>query len=139
MAGGIKLDLKGFAEYAQKVQDAGASVDATADIVIRSSANIMKTEYQTAMASTGTSGSLIGRMPAPEIEKSGNKSTAFVGYHKGAYVPNNISDGYKAVFLNYGTPRIKPRKFIDMAKKSAKPKIRKDMQKVIDEVVERLK
>ena len=136
----IKLQLDGFDELLKKIEKAGGSIDAAAETCLKKSANIMEAELKTQMSKADVDAALINRMPAPTIEKDGNRMTARVGYKKGAYNPNNISDGYKVVFLNYGTPKrkkhgkIKARGFIAKAKKKAKPQIKRQQETTLDEI-----
>jgi hypothetical protein len=97
------------------------------------------------MQAAGVDGDLISSMPPPTIEADGNRYRAAVGYKKGSYDPSNPSDGYKVVFLNYGTPRrtmhgkVAARGFIQKAKKKARPKIKKAQQETLDEILRGLK
>ena len=88
---------------------------------------------------------LINRMPAPTVEWQGNQCRAEIGYKKGNYDTNNLSDGYKVVFLNYGTPhrsvhgKVKARGFIKKAKAKAKPQIKKAQEETFEKILARLK
>lgn len=137
----IKLKLDGFDELLSKIQKAGGSIDSAAESCLTKSASIMEAELKTQMSNTGVDGGLISRMPAPQIERDGNKITARVGYKKGAYTPANLSDGFKAVFINFGTPRrqkhgkIKARGFVAKAKKAARPQIKKQQEQTLKEIL----
>lgn len=141
----IKLQLDGFDELLKKIETAGGSIDAAAETCLKKSTNIMEAELKTQMSKADVDAELINRMPAPTIEKDGNRMTARVGYKKGAYNPNNISDGFKIVFLNYGTPKrkkhgkIKARGFIGKAKKKAKPQIKRQQETTLDEILRGLR
>jgi hypothetical protein len=69
---------------------------------------------------------------------------ARVGYKKGAYNPNDISDGYKVVFSNYGTPKrskhgkIEAKGFIDRAQKNARKRIKKAQKEALEKILERV-
>lgn len=136
----IKINLVGFDELLSKIEKAGGSIDAAADSCVKKSASIMEAELKTQMNNAGVDSGLINRMPAPRFENEGNKITARVGYKKGAYNPNNISDGYEVVFLNYGTPKrkqsqIKARGFIAKAKRKARPQIKKQQEQTLNEIL----
>ena len=141
----IKLKLEGFDELLKDIERAGGSIDSATETCLKNSAAIMEAELKTQMSNTGVDSGLINRMPAPEIERDGNRHTARVGYKKGAYNPRDISDGYKAVFINFGTPRrskhgkVRARGFIAKAKKKASPQIKKQQQKTLDEILKGLK
>ena len=105
----------------------------------------MNAELKTQMQAANVDSDLINRMPPPEVESEGNRHTARVGYKKGAYDPNNPSDGYKVVFANYGTPRRSKhgkqpeKRFIEKAKKKAKPKIKKAQKETLNKILERVR
>lgn len=152
----VKLNLgKDFDDLIKSIEGAIDKVDAAAERCIKENADIMDAELRDKLAACdgdfedgepGAIYALSRRMPPPKIEKNFGVYTARVGFVKGAYDPNNISDGYKAVFLNYGTPKrttdkgqIKAMKFIDKAKKAAKPKIKERQEEVVNEVVKGIK
>ena len=151
----IQLNIEGFDELLKQIADAGGSINGAVNSCMKKSAKIQHEELQTQMLSIGRSmykvdeknknrksshiDELVSSMPPPEITWDGNACTARVGYHKGAYDPHNLSDGYKAVFINYGTPRIEPRNFIEKAKKKATPKIKKLQKETLNEILEGLK
>ena len=137
----IKLKLDGFDDYFEKIKKAGGTVDAAAKECLQASAQIMHGELKKQMQSAKVDSGLINRMPPPEIEQDGNTHTARVGYKKGAYDPNNPSDGYKVVFTNYGTPKrtkhgqVKARGFIQKAKKKASAPIKKAQKEALEKIV----
>lgn len=135
----IKLNLEGFDELIKKIEAAGGTMKSAVDTCMKRSATVQQKELKAAMQRKKVSNELINRMPQPEIEWNGNACTARVGYHKGAYNPKDLSDGYEAVFINYGTPRIKPRNFIKAAKNKARPQIKKLQEKTLNEILEGLK
>lgn len=137
----IKLQLDGFDDLFNQIKKAGGTVDAAAKECLNVSADIMQSELKSQMQAAGVDGGLINRMPAPEVEASGNRYTARVGYKKGAYDPRNPSDGYEVVFINYGTPKrkkhgkIAARGFIQKAKKKARPRIKKAQKETLDRII----
>lgn len=141
----IKLNLTGFNNILAEIQKANGNVNSSTEKCIKAGAEIMQNELTSKMRSANVKDDLISRMPDYQIETSGNKYTARVGYEKGAYDPTNPSDGFKVVFLNYGTPRrtqhgkVKARGFIQAAKKAARPKIKKEQEKTLDEILKGLK
>lgn len=144
----IKLNLDGFDETLKKIEKAGGNVDKASRKAMERAADIMQDELKAQMQAADEKNSmsnLIARMPSPTIENDYGRITARVGYKKGAYNPDNLSDGYKAVFINYGTPRrtkhgkVKARGFIQKARNRAKPKIRKEQEKILDEILRGLK
>lgn len=144
MARNSILKLEGFEELFEQIQKAGGSVDKAVENCVRQSAGIMQKELKNQMQKAGVDSGLVGRMPPPQITIDGNRYSAAVGYKKGDYDPNAPSDGYKVVFLNYGTPRRKKhgkvaaRGFILAAKKKARPQIKKAQKETLDKILGRV-
>lgn len=141
----ITLKLTGFEEMLTAIEKAGGSIDKATNQCMQKSAKLMDEELKTQMRSAKVKSDLIGHMPSPEVEKEGNRYTARVGYVKGEYNPTKPSDAYKAIFLNYGTPRrtkhgqVKARHFIENAKENAKSKIKNSQQQTLKEILGGLK
>lgn len=141
----ITLKLTGFEEMLSAIEKAGGSIDRAANQCMQKSAKLMDEELKAQMRSVNVKSDLINRMPSPEVEKDGNRYTARVGFVKGEYNPTKPSDAYKAIFLNYGTPRrtkhgqVKARHFIEKAKEKAKSKIKKSQQQTLEEILGGLK
>lgn len=142
----ITLKLTGFEEMLTAIEKAGGSIDRAANQCMQKSAKLMDEELKAQMRSANVKSDLINRMPSPEVEKDGNRYTARVGFVKGEYNPKKPSDAYKAIFLNYGTPRrtkhgkVKARHFIEKAKdEKAKSKIKNLQQQTLEEILGGLK
>lgn len=141
----ITLKLTGFEEMLTAIEKAGGSIDKAANQCMQKSAKLMDEELKAQMRSANVKSDLINRMPSPEVEKEGNRYTARVGFVKGEYNPTKPSDAYKAIFLNYGTPRrtkhgqVKARHFIKNAKEKAKSKIENSQQQTFKEILGGLK
>lgn len=140
----IKFKLEGFENLITQIQQAGGTIDRAAEGALKQSAQIMHSELKNQMTAAGVESDLIARMPPPEIEQNGNAYIARVGYKKGAYNPEDPSDGYKVVFLNYGTPKrskhgkVTARGFIDEAQRKAKKNIKKAQKEALEKILERV-
>ena len=141
----IKLDLDGFEELIKAAEKASKNADKVCESVVREGANILDKELKTQLRAVNADPDLISAIDPPEYEHEANTFTASAGYHKGAYNPDNLSPGYKALFLNYGTPRRKKhgqeaaRGFIKKAKSRATTKIKKLQKAAYEEITEDLK
>ena len=139
----LQLKLSGFEKLLEDIQAAGGNITGAAESAMKQSAHIMHTELKAQMRDakfkthTGFEPALINQMPPPTVEWKGNACIAHVGYKMGNYDPKNLSEGHKAVFLNYGTPRIAPTGFIKLAKKNAAPQIKKEQRKALQKILER--
>ena len=144
MASKSMLQLKGFDDLLEQIQKAGGNIDRAAESCLRQSAQIMQQELKQQMQAAGVDSDLVGSMPPPQITIKGNTYSAAVGYKKGSYDPDDPSDGYKVVFLNYGTPRrtmhgkVKARGFIQAAKKKASPRIKKAQSETREKILGRV-
>lgn len=138
------LQLHGFDDLLDQIQKAGGSIDQATDSCLRQSAQIMQAELKKQMQSAGVDSDLINSMTQPQITVKDNRYSAAVGYKKGNYDPSNPSDGYKVVFLNYGTPhrtmhgKVVARGFIQKAKNKARPQIKKAQQATLEKILGRV-
>lgn len=137
----IKLQLSGFDDLFEQIKKAEGNVDKAAEQCLQESAQVMQSELKTQMQKSGVDSDLIDRMPPPELKRDGNTLIARVGYKKGAYNPDDLSDGYKAVFLNYGTPKrskhgkVEAKGFIDKAQRKAKKQIKKKQEETLKKII----
>lgn len=134
----LKLNIDGFDELIQKLQESNKNVKEIIHKVSTEGKQIVEEEYKNQMRLKNVDSGLISRMDPSSIETDGSITTVEVGYKKGQYHPKDISDGYKAIFINYGTPRIKPRNFIKATKKKVKRQLEKKYQKALSEILEEL-
>lgn len=143
---GITLKLDGFSEMIKQIEKANGNADRIVESVMRESAKIVEGDLKRELIATGDdSEGLAARMPAPDVTMQHGVCRASVGWEKGAYDPNNLSDGYKVVMLNYGTPnrekhgKVKARGFIRKAKRKATPKVKEQQAQAFKKIVEGLK
>lgn len=140
----IRLKLDGFEELMKEIKKAEGNVEKATEKCLRKSADIMQDELKSQMQKANVPSELITAMPAPEIENDYGLITARVGYKKGPYDPTNISDSYKVVFLNYGTPnrkkhgKIVKRGFIQKAKNKARKPIQQQQENTLKEILKGL-
>lgn len=145
MAGSrVKIKLEGFDELLKKIESSGGTIKSAVDTCMKKSAKIMEDSLKTEMKKANVPSDLINRMDAPKVKWEYNACTASVGYEKGTYNPDNLSDGYKVVFLNYGTPhrsvhgKVKARGFIGRSKKKAKSQIKKSQEETLQDILKEL-
>ena len=136
----LKLDA-GWNDLLKAIERAGGKIEPVTLKCMQDSADIMQHELKAQMRKSNVEERLIDKMPANKIENEHGRITARVGYDKGVYDPNNPSDAYKVVFLNYGTPhrkkhgKVKARGFIQRAKKNAKRKITIQQENALKEIL----
>lgn len=159
---GIKLTLKGFEKMLEDLHAAGGDVDKAAKRAVDEGAKIVEQELKAECAASGVPSSVSSEITTT-IEGSGNRYSAKVGWKMGNYNPNDLSAGYKAVFLNYGTGKrqtknenvraavygewatlgrnrgqMQPRGFITRAKENSRKKMRKVQKQILEEALKEL-
>ena len=100
MGAKLKLTLKGFDELLDEIKAAGGDIKPATERALQSSANLATEKIRSgAQARNLGSAGIIN----PVVKWSGNRATVEVGYELGAYDSRNPSQGYKALFIEYGT------------------------------------
>lgn len=148
---GIHIDLKGFEKQLAELNKKSEEIDKIASKAIKDSAKIVEAELKAEAVASAVPDSIINEMHT-KVSNKDDRYTADIGWELGSYSSKNPSVGYIAMFLNYGAVRggsenrktrrgqnrgkLQARQFIERAKKSAKPKIKRQMKKIIEEVNE---
>lgn len=149
MAGGIKLNFKGFEKLLESIQEAGGNLDNSAQRAIREAAKITENELRAEATASGIPSDITSKIRS-SIRKDGDTYEAEVGWEMGTYNPRDPSPGHLAVFLNYGTVRrvtkkgynrgqLKGRQFITRAKRKARPKVKALQKEIFEKALEGLK
>lgn len=137
---GINITLDGFDELLARVEKAEGSIDGAVKKAVDAGADAAMKELKAQAAAEGVPASVTNQI-GKDIKQSGNTYQVKVGWKLGEYNPRNLSQGFKALFLNYGTPRrtkrgqIAPRGFIARAKKKAKPAIKKAQEEALRSIL----
>jgi HK97 gp10 family phage protein len=162
VASGIRLNLKGFSKMLDEIQQAGGNVESATEEALRKCAGVVENELRNACNQNNVPGSISSEIRT-EVDWIGNRCSATVGWELGSYNPKNISTGYKAVFLNYGTPKrtvskdgirimlggdwvtegknrgaIAPRNFIQTAKEASAKQVKKIQKDTLDDILKEL-
>lgn len=162
MASRLRIDLTGFEKMLEELQRAGGKVDKAAETAVKKSAQIVESDLRAACNAAGVPASVSNEIKTT-TEKSGNRYSAEVGWKLGAYNPRNLSAGYKAVFMNYGTIRrhtksggqkvelggeyvtlgtnrgsMIARQFITAGKKASRTKVKKVQKQVLEDALKEL-
>ena len=142
--GKTSLKLDGFKEILEKLVESGKIADKEADNINKKGGEIIRDELVSAMNKADVSSDLIRRLPANQYSHVGDVYTARAGYIPTDYDPDNLSDFFKALFINVGTPnrrgsQIQPRYFIGDAKKAAKPRLKNIEEELLKDTTKDLK
>lgn len=137
---GINVTLTGFDELLSKIEKADGNIDEAVKKAVNAGASTAEQELRGQASASGVPGHLVGQV-GKEVKHYGNTYRVKVGWKLGEYNPRNLSDGFKVLFLNYGTPhrqlrgQIAARGFIARAKKKAKPKIKKAQEEALRSIL----
>ena len=142
--GKTSLKLDGFKEILEKLVESGKIADKEADNISKKGGEIIRDELASAMNKADVSFDLIRRLPANQYSHIGDVYTARAGYIPTDYDPDNLSDFFKALFINVGTPNRQPtqiegRDFIGAAKKAAKPRLKNIEEELLKNTTKDLK
>lgn len=162
---GAKLSLKiDFDGMLEAIKDAGGDMNKAAMRAAEECAKTAHDELVTECNASGVPASITGAIQhSVNVTSGGNRYEIEAGWKKGDYDPANPSVAYKAIFLNYGTPKgprqvqkkthvlykgswvttlnrgqIVGRGFIDRAQKSMKKKVKKVQKEALQEMLKEL-
>lgn len=100
----VKLNIYGFDEILKRMRDIGGNVDDAAKKTTHKIAPIAR-RYLVDECSKSKVPSQITSAIAIRYQDGNNIHSCDIGWRKGSYDPDNLSTGYKALILNYGTVR----------------------------------
>ena len=129
----MKIDFKGFKEYAERLDKLGGDLKKTTEKALNESFDIItpqaKTEIKPHHLSGDTEKSL---RTTPVIEWNGDRASVPVGF-------DIKSGGLASIFLMYGTPRMTPDKGLYDAffGTGTKKKLRQTQEKIFYDAIEK--
>lgn len=109
MAGSSVLEISGFDDLIQKINNSKMNSTKVAHQVAKAGANAAKNLLISECKASGVSNNLISGIRIKE-KILGDSVSEQVGWDVPGYNPRNIADAYKVIFLNYGTSRRTTRK-----------------------------
>lgn len=140
----ISVTINGFDELIEQIRKAEGDVDGAIQKAVNAGADVVEQELIAQCNAANVPASITNEI-TKTVERSGNEYRIKVGWKLGEYNPKNISQGFKALFLNYGTPhrsehgKIKARGFISKAKKASLKKVKAAQQSALEEITGGLK
>lgn len=162
---GAKLSLKiDFDGMLEAIKDAGGDMNKAAMKAAEECAKVAHDELEAECRASGVPTSVSGAIEhGVNVTGGGNRYEIEAGWKKGDYDPKNPSAAYKAIFLNYGTPKgprqvkkkshvpykggwvttlnrgqIVGRGFIDRAQDSMKKKVKRVQKEALQEMLKEL-
>lgn len=134
------LKLQGFDNLLADIARAGGKVDKAVDAACKAGAAELESRLLAECAADGVPDS-VTREIRTIYRSAGNVHKVQCGWEMGEYNPDNLSAGYKALFLNYGTPhrskhgKVKARGFITRAKRGARLKVKRAQAAALDQIL----
>lgn len=101
----LTLALKGFDTMLEKVQAAGGDVDTAARACMQKSVVVLENNLKSEAEARGVSTSTVSH----SVSVEGNRIAAETGWKLGEYDSANPSEGYKALFKEFGTGKYSAR------------------------------
>lgn len=150
----MRLQIKGFDEMLERVQRASGDIDAAARQCMEKSVSVLESNLKKEAEASGAPTSTVSH----SVTSSGNRISGETGWKLGDYDAANPSEGYLAMFREFGTGKhsargkgkdretaagynrgsTEPRPFMAKArKKSAKP-IRAIQEETLHNIVKEL-
>jgi len=150
----VKLQVKGLEEMLDAVRRAGGDIDKAARQCMEQSVRVLESNLIKEAQASGASTSEVFH----QVTASGNRISGETGWHLGSYDSNNPSEGYEAMFVEFGTGKhsargkgkdrqtaagynrgsTEPRPFIDKARKKSAKQIRAIQQETLQSIVKEL-
>lgn len=150
----IKLQLGGFDKMLERVQKAGGDIDAAARQCMEESLQVLESNLKKEAAASGAGTSTITHT----VTVNGNRISGETGWKLGAYDSNNPSEGYDAMFREFGTGKhskrgkgkdrqtaaghnrgsTEPRPFMERARMESVKPVRAIQRKTLQKIVKEL-
>lgn len=146
---GVAIQVTGFDSLLNKIKKAGGNIEAATWDAARAGGRVYYEMLVAECRRSGVPEHLINKIRFNCLrDSSGNRFAVVVGWYMDEYDPANPADGYKVVFLNYGTPRresskgdrgyITGRGFIGRAKKKAHRPIKQAQENFLKKILDGL-
>ena len=97
----MRMQVKGFDEMLAAVQRAGGDVDKAARLCMERSVQVLESNLKKEAEASGAATSAVTH----SVKQSGNRISAETGWQLGNYDSDNPSEGYQAMFTEFGTGR----------------------------------
>lgn len=129
----MKLDMSGFSELLERIQKANGDIDQAAKIALEEGAKPFIQDLKIGIQKHHRTGLTERALSSdPEVSKEGNRLSLEVGF-------NLRQGGLPALFIEYGTPKMKPDPFIQPAIKRNQSKARKIQEESLMKILEGLR
>lgn len=150
----IKLQFGGFDRMLERVQKAGGDIDAAARQCMEESLQVLESNLKSEAAASGAGTSTIRHT----VTVNGNRISGETGWELGTYDSSNPSEGYDAMFREFGTGKhskrgrgkdrqtaaghnrgsTEPRPFMEKARMESVKPVRAIQRKTLQKIVKEL-
>lgn len=150
----MRLQVKGFEDMLAAVQRAGGDIDAAARDCMEKSVQVLESNLKREAEASGAETSTVMHT----VTSKGNRVSAETGWKLGAYDSSNPSEGYRAMFTEFGTGKhsargkgkdrqtaagynrgsTEPRPFMASARKKSVKPVRAIQQETLQNIVKEL-
>lgn len=128
----MKLELSGFTELLERIQKAHGDIDQAAKIALEEGAKPFTLDLKAGIQKHHRTGLTEKALSSdPRVSKEGNRLSLEVGF-------DMRHGGLPALFIEYGTPKMKPDPFIQPAIKRNQSKARKIQEQTLLKILEGL-
>ena len=129
---GSLVEMYGVSELLKNIEKAGGKVDAAVQKAVDRSLEIVGADMQAFMSGHKNTGETMESYEQTSAKSDGNKVTGNAGY-------NVKKGGLPAIFLDVGTPKIKPSFFRYYAVENNRKQIEEIQRATLNEILEGLK
>lgn len=150
----IKLQIGGFDKMLERIQKAGGDIDAAARQCMEESLQVLERNLKKEAEASGAGTSTITHT----VTANGNRISGETGWKLGEYDSNNPSEGYDAMFREFGTGKhskrskgkdrqtaaghnrgsTEPRPFMERARTESVKPVRAIQRKTLQKIVKEL-
>ena len=150
----MRLQIKGFDEMLERVQRASGDVDAAARQCMEKSVRVLESNLKKEAEASGAPTSTVSH----NVTSSGNRISGETGWKLGDYDSANPSEGYDAMFREFGTGKhskrgkgrdretaaghnrgsTEPRPFMEKAREQSVKPVRAIQRKTLQKIVKEL-
>lgn len=97
----LTLTLKGFDKLLEQIQEADGDIKEATERALEAGAKLISDDIRAGATARNIP---TGNMIKPKAEWNGNRASIKAGFELGEYDPRKPSDGYLALFKEYGAP-----------------------------------
>lgn len=127
----MKLDLQGFSGLLERIQRAQGEIDQAATHALERGAEPFVADLKAGIAKHRQTGLTESSLNEPKVVRDGHRLTLNAGF-------DLAHGGLPALFLEYGTPRMKPDPFIQKALKRNQKTARSIQESTLTKILEGL-